>query len=55
VTEYIEQRAGYSQNKMIDGRFGADESRVPIELLADLHRGLYGVRSPPESAPDTSS
>ncbi len=47
VNEYGEQRGSYSTNKMITGRIAGDETRLPVELLADAQHGLYGLRSPP--------
>lgn len=50
MSEYDEQRSGYAANKVIAGRIVADSEPVPVELLADGERGLYGFRSPPGDA-----
>jgi hypothetical protein len=50
VTEYEQQRRSYSANKRITGRLGGQDERLPVELLADPQRGLYGLRSPPRGA-----
>jgi hypothetical protein len=47
MREYDEQRAGYQANKVVAGRIVEDSDPVPVELLADGDRGLYGFRSPP--------
>lgn len=39
--------AAYTEDKVVEGRFAADGSYVPIELLADAERGLYGFQAPP--------
>jgi hypothetical protein len=47
MREYDEQRSGYAANKVVVGRIVEDSDPVPVELLADGERGLYGFRSPP--------
>jgi hypothetical protein len=36
----------YEADRQIEGRFGAGGQSVPVTLLADSSRGLYGFRSP---------
>ena len=48
VTEYEQQRRSYTAHKRITGRLGGADERIPVELLADPHQGLYGLRSPPK-------
>jgi heptaprenylglyceryl phosphate synthase len=45
--EYAEQRRNYQANKIVAGRIVEGSDPVPVELLADADRGLYGIRSPP--------
>jgi hypothetical protein len=47
VIEYEEQRRSYTANQLTTGRLGVGDERLPVELLADPQRGLYGLRSPP--------
>lgn len=47
VRERDEQLGGYRANKVIVGRIVEGSEPVPVELLADPDRGLYGFRSPP--------
>ena len=47
MREHDEQRAGYQANKVVVGRIVENSDPVPVELLADGDRGLYGFRSPP--------
>jgi hypothetical protein len=47
MREYDEQRSGYTANKVVAGRIVDDSDPVPVELLADSERGLYGFRSLP--------
>jgi len=53
MAEYETQRTGYQSNKVVFGRFSGNEP-VPVELLANEVRGLYGFRSPPEGGRDSS-
>jgi len=52
MREYDEQRSGYAANKVVVGRIVEDSDSVPVELLADGERGLYGFRSPPGESYD---
>ena len=47
MREHDEQRGYYQANKVIAGRIVEGSEPVPVELLADSDRGLYGFRSPP--------
>ena len=47
MREHDEQRGCYQANKVIAGRIVEGSEPVPVELLADPDRGLYGFRSPP--------
>lgn len=45
----------YKKDREIEGRFGPEGEQVPLTLLADERRGLYGVRSTgPGHDPGTS-
>lgn len=43
----IAHALSYRENKVVAGRFAADGSVVPVELLTDPVGGLKGFRSPP--------
>jgi len=51
VGEYETQRMSYTASKVVPGRIAGDEP-VPVELVADVDRGLHGFRSPPGEAQD---
>jgi hypothetical protein len=55
MREHGEQRAGYKANKVIAGRIVEDSDPVPVELLADADRGLYGLRAPPGESWDVAA
>lgn len=40
-----DQRTSYREPMEVTGRFGSNEERIPIRLLADAERGLYGFES----------
>ncbi len=44
IKTYLNKVFKYKENKMIKGRFGRNGEEVPIEILADKERGLYGFR-----------
>ena len=46
VRERDEQLGRYRANRVIAGRLVEGSEPVPVELLADRDRGLYGFRSP---------
>lgn len=52
MEEYEAQRQGYRSNKVVLGRLTGDEP-IPVELVADEARGLYGFQSPPGDASDS--
>lgn len=47
MREHDEQRGCYRTNKVVAGRIIEGSEPVPVELLADPARGLYGFRAPP--------
>jgi hypothetical protein len=57
MEEYEARRRGYRSNKIVLGRLAGDEP-IPVELVADETRGLYGFQSPPgdeHGSPDTTT
>lgn len=45
MATYIQHRMSYRVEKQIKGRLGADGSVIPVTLLADSDRGLFGFRA----------
>lgn len=45
MATYIQHRRSYRAEKQIEGRLGADGSVIPVTLLADSERGLFGFRA----------
>lgn len=45
MATYIRHRTSYRAEKQIEGRLGADGCVVPVTLLADSERGLFGFRA----------
>jgi hypothetical protein len=46
MTIYHRHRRSYKKNKVVMGRFAADGTSIPVELMADKN-GLNGFRNPP--------
>lgn len=44
MATHTQHRTSYRVEKQIDGRLGAEGSVIPITLLADSERGLFGFR-----------